>query len=559
MESKVTGVAALRLAQINKGAAFTKEERNELHLQGLLPPTVKTMQQQLDRCWRTYSVLRSPLEKYQYLRSLQERNEHLYYALISAHLAEVMPIIYIPTVGEACSNYSYLYNFPRGLSFSPENIEMAESIINEFYLQDVRMIVATDSSSILGIGDQGYGGIGVPIGKLALYTAAGGLCPFQTCPIALDVGTNRKDLLHDPLYLGVRRERLTGKPYMDVMESFVKAVKSKWPKAIIQWEDFHKDLAFSVLQRFRDEVPSFNDDIQGTGAMVLAGVLTACRNLGLQLSDQQIVISGAGAGGVGTAWILREAMMREGLTAEEARSHVMVLDSAGLLFEGRWGMEEYKLPCIQPAEIGEKFSHHGKIPTLLETVVGSKCTCLIGLSGRPGQFSEPIVRAVASNCKIPIIMPLSNPNSAAEALPIDISLWTHNSALIACGSPFADVELLYGKTIPVSQGNNAFVYPGLGAGAMVVGATKITDNMVMEAGYAVSDYCLKHSSDVKRMYPPVSELKLVGREVAKRVALQAIQDGVASDVRPGESAAEVKARVDASFWEPIYPTVVKKE
>ena len=263
MEVSVNGVAALRLPQVNKGAAFTLEERKALHLSGLLPPTVKTMEQQVERCYGAYSQIPTNIEKYQYLRHLQERNEHLYYAFLAAHLAEVMPVIYTPTVGEACRKYSYMFNFPRGLSFSVDNISNADQIVGEYHLQDIRMIVVTDSSAILGIGDQGYGGMGIPIGKLALYTAAGGVSPFQTCPITLDVGTGREDLLSDPMYLGVKMGRLTGEAYMAMMDKFVQAVQRNWPKAIIQWEDFSKDVAFEVLHRYRDVVSSFNDDIQG--------------------------------------------------------------------------------------------------------------------------------------------------------------------------------------------------------------------------------------------------------------------------------------------------------
>eukprot|EP00667_Euglena_gracilis_P005227 EG_transcript_5257 len=548
-------MAALRLPQLNKGAAFTREERDTLHLSGLLPPAVRSMKEQLEQLYRTYKTIRSPLEKYQHLRSLQERNEHLYFAFVAQHLEEVLPIIYTPTVGDACMNYSFLYHYPRGLSFSVENIDQAETILQEYHLKDVRMVVVTDSSAILGLGDQGYGGIGIPIGKLAVYTAAGGICPFQTCPIALDVGTNRADLLNDPMYLGIKMHRLTGKPYMELVGKFVKAVKKVWPKAMVQWEDLTKENAHSVSERFKDEICSFNDDIQGTGAMTLAGVLAASRKMGKKLSDQRIVVSGAGAGGTGVTRALREGMMREGLSAEEARSRVLVLDSTGLLYEGRDGMEPYKLEYAQPAAAAKAMSRSGGIPTLLETVVASKCTCLIGVSGRPGQFSEPIVRAVAANTPTPIIMPLSNPTSSAEAFPVDIVEWTDNTAIIACGSPFNDVHPLYREAVPVGQGNNAFIFPGLGAGVMVVGATKITTNMVMEAGYAVADYCCEHWPEAKRMYPPVSEMRKVSRAVAKRVALQAVKDGVASDVTPGESEHSILARVDASFWEPVYPEV----
>lgn len=551
LEVAVHGIAALRLPQINKGAAFTEEERNALGISGLLPPTVKTMDQQLQRTYRRFSAQPSPLEKYQYLRDLQERNEHLYFALIMAHLEECMPIIYTPTVGDACRKFSHMYNYPRGLSFSRKNIDQADKIVRDYFLHDIRMIVATDSSAILGIGDQGYGGIGIPIGKLALYTAAGGVSPFQTCPITLDVGTNRKDLLDDPAYLGIRHKRLVGKEYMEFMEKFVKAVKTNWPKAIIQWEDLSKDAAFSVLERFRDEVSSFNDDVQGTGAVTLGGVIVACKSLGQKLSDQRVVISGAGAGGAGVAFAIIQGMVREGLSLEEARKRVFVLDSAGLLLEGRSRMEEYKLGLTQPRSTKEWAKGGSEAPTLLETIENSKATVLLGLSGISGQFNKTIVEQMAKNAERPIIFCLSNPTANVEALPSDVFEWTDGKALVACGSPFADVNYK-GKTFPIGQGNNAFVFPGLGAGAIIAGASKITDNMIMEGALALSEYTVNNWLPHGRIYPPVSDIRKVCQYVAVKVVKQAIADGVATVNLQDQ---DIEALVANESWSPVYPHV----
>jgi len=349
LEPYVTGFLLLRLPLLNKGTAFTEEERRLLGLEGLLPPHVHTLEEQKERVYRRYRLIQSPLEKHIYLRHLQDRNEVLFYALVVDHLEEMLPILYTPTVGEAVREFSHIYRYPRGFTASTKNIDRIDEALQNVPLEDVRLIVATDSSAILGIGDQGYGGMAISIGKLTLYTAAGGVGPDKTLPVELDVGTDREDLLKDPLYLGVRHRRLRGEEYFRFLDRFVEAVRRRYPKALIQWEDFAKETAFQVLERYRKVIPSFNDDIQGTGAVALAGVLSACRLKGERLSDQVVVVYGAGAGGIGVAWALVEGMKREGLSEEEAKARVLVLDSKGLLVEGR-SMEDYKRPYAQRPE-----------------------------------------------------------------------------------------------------------------------------------------------------------------------------------------------------------------
>jgi malate dehydrogenase (oxaloacetate-decarboxylating) len=396
LEPYVTGFLLLRLPLLNKDTAFTEEERRALGLEGLLPPHVNTLEEQKERVYRRYRLQTSPLEKHIYLRNLQDRNEVLFYALLVDHLEEMLPILYTPTVGEAVREFSHIYRYPRGFTVSTKNIDRVEEALMNVPLEEVRLIVATDSSAILGIGDQGYGGMAISIGKLTLYTAVGGVGPDKTLPVELDVGTDREDLLKDPLYLGVRHKRLRGEAYYRFLDRFVEAVKKRYPKALIQWEDFSKEAAFTVLERYRKVVPSFNDDIQGTGAVALAGVLSACRLKGERLSEQVVVVYGAGAGGIGVAWALVEGMKREGLSAEEARARVLVLDSKGLLVEGR-AMEEYKKPFAQRAEriAGWRFS--GAYPNLLETVENARATVLLGLSGQGGSFTEPVARAMLQN------------------------------------------------------------------------------------------------------------------------------------------------------------------
>ena len=542
------GIALLRLVMTNKGTAFTAEERERLGLEGLLPPTVNTIDQQLERVYAGFRREPSPIAKYQYLRALQERNEILFYALLSRHMEEMLPIVYTPTVGQAVQEFNYLYQSPRGISLSPLEIDRADSVLGGFPWDDVRMIVATDSSAILGIGDQGYGGLAIPIGKLSLYTVGGGVSPFHTMPVVLDVGTDRTDLIEDPFYLGVPRRRLVGAAYEEFIEKFVQAVKKRYPRAVIQWEDLSKEAAFSVLERYRKVLPSFNDDIQGTGAVTLAGVRSASRLRGEMVKDQRVVILGAGAGGVGVATAIHQGMMRDGLSAKEAYARMFVLDSKGLLTTSR-PMEEYKQCFAHAPEDLAGWKVAGRFPNLLETIENARATVLIGLSGQPHAFREPIVRAMLANGPRPIVFPLSNPTSLCEALPEDILRWTDGAAIVATGSPFAPV-VQGGRTIQIGQGNNAFIFPGLGFGAILSDAREITDAMVMAASEALSGYTAEKHLAAGLVYPPVSELREVSMRVASAVIRQAFQDGVATSTKVTPETADVYVR--SRFWEPKY-------
>jgi malate dehydrogenase (oxaloacetate-decarboxylating) len=552
MEVYLDGIALLRLTMTNKGTAYSEAERIELGLDGLLPPQINTLEQQMDRAYKGFCDAGAPIAKYQYLRSLQERNEILFYALLERHLREMLPIVYTPTVGEAVQKYSALFQNARGISLSSGNIDRAPKVIANYAWEDVRMIVATDSSAILGIGDQGYGGIGISIGKMALYTAAGGLSPFRTMPVALDVGTERQDLLDDPSYLGVKHKRLRGADYMAFLDKFVDAVHARWPKAIIQWEDLSKESAFDVLARFRKKVPSFNDDIQGTGAVALAGVLNACKLRGESLKDQRIVIHGAGAGGVGVATALWQGMMREGLDAAAAAANIFVTDSKGLLVSDRASMEDYKRPFAQARERVRGWSE--KNPDLVETIKGAKATVLIGLSGQPGTFDEEVVRAMAKNTARPVIFPLSNPTTSAEGTPAEILWWTDGKAIVATGSPFAPVEH-DGRSIVIGQGNNAFIFPGLGLGAILCDAREITDGMVLEAAYALAEYTARRHLVSGNVYPPVEELQDASIEVATRVIARAIEEGVTDAKKCDQKTLE--ARVRSKFWRAKYLPMVR--
>ncbi len=549
----VDGIELLRLTMTNKGTAFTQEERRALRIDGLLPPAVSTLETQVGVALESLRRRVTALDKYIFLRALQERHEILFYALLERNLTELLPIVYTPTVGEAVQTFSQNYQYPRGLSFSPLNIELAVEVCLNFPWDDVRMIVATDSSAILGIGDQGYGGLAISIGKLALYTAGGGVSPMHTAPVSLDVGTERTDLHADPAYLGVRQHRLKGEEYLAFFDRFVAAVKARWPRAIIQWEDLAKESAFAVLERYRKVHPSFNDDIQGTGAVALAGVLEACRRKGTSLADERILVYGAGAGGIGVTWALWSGLQREGLTAEAAAERIFVLDSKGLLTADR-PLEEYKRPFAQPRVHLESWSYAGASPNLLETIENARITTLVGLSGQAGAFDEVCIRAVAKNTERPIIFALSNPTSICEANPADVIRWTAGKAFVATGSPFPPAEY-DGRTIPIGQGNNAFVFPGLGFGAILADAWEITDGMVLEASYALAEYVEQHHGDSDSVYPPVSELRAVSLEVAARVILAAQRDGVAR--RPPLTLAGARQLVKQRAWKAEYLPVVK--
>ncbi|MDV6375953.1 NAD-dependent malic enzyme [Deinococcus arenicola] len=541
----VTGFNLTRIPLLNKGTAFTEDERQKLNLDGLLAPQVDTLEELAGRLYADYVKIKDPLERHVFLRGLQDRNEVLFYALLAAHVEEMLPIVYTPTVGLAVQKFSQIYRYARGLTLSTNNIERAGKALANVPLNDVRIIVATDSSAILGIGDQGFGGMAISIGKLSLYTVAGGVGPDKTLPVELDVGTGRADLREDPSYLGVKHDRLKGEEYLRFVDRFVEATLERFPKAIIQWEDFSKDTAFMVLDRYRRVVPSFNDDIQGTGAVVLAGVLNACRLKGETLADQRVVISGAGAGGAGVAAAIREGMRREGLTPEQISERVFVLDSRGLLTDDRQ-MEDYKKSLATPRAFTEGWAGTG----LLDVIREGKATVLLGLSGVPNTFDEEVVKAAMANTPRPLVFPLSNPTANCEALPEDVLRWSNGAALVATGSPF-DPVTLNGETYPIGQGNNAFIFPGLGFGAILARVREITDEMVTESAYALAAYTQRLHPG--RTFPPVSELGDASLEVAVAVIKQALKNGVATEFSiRGLSDDELLEVVKAKFWQPKY-------
>ncbi len=556
LEVYVTGFLLTRIPLLNKGTAFTADERTLLDLDGLLPPHVATIEEQKERNYRRYRLLQTPLDKHIFLRDLQDRNEVLFYALLVDHLEEMMPIIYTPTVGDAVRLFSHIYRLPRGLTVSTDNIGRVEQVLENVPLEDVRLVVATDSSAILGIGDQGFGGMAISIGKLSLYTAAGGVAPDKTLPVELDVGTDREDLLNDPLYLGVRHKRLRGQAYLRFMDRFVEALKERYPKVILQWEDLSKNAAFTVLDRYRKQIPSFNDDIQGTGAVTLAGLLSAMRMKGEKLTDQRFVILGAGAGGVGVARAIKAGLMDAGLSEEEALARIFVLDSKGLLLKNRH-MEDYKLEFAHDPKVVEGWEFSGKAPGLLETIRGARATVLLGLSGQAGAFTEPVVKAMLEFSERPVIFPLSNPTSNSEAVPEDILRWTDCKAIVATGSPFPPVEC-GGKTIHIGQGNNAFVFPGIGFGAVLARAREISDRMILGAAYALDEQVGEEHFEKGLVYPEIREMREVSVHVAARVIRHAVEEELAQDERVlGLDEKGLLEFVRGRFWEPKYLPYVR--
>lgn len=538
IEVRQTGASLLRSPLTNKGTAFTASERDDLDLVGLLPSRVESLEEQVARAYGNYLHETTPLGRYQFLRRVQDTNEILFYALLSTHVREMLPIVYTPTVGEGVERFSDIFERARGLTLTLDGMDDPRSIIERHPHDDVRMIVITDSSAILGIGDQGWNGLAIAIGKLSLYTVAGGVSPFHTLPIVLDVGTDRKELLASPTYLGVKKPRVRGDEYLAFVRGAVEGIRERWPNAIVQWEDFGKDTAFDVLDAFRDDVPSFNDDIQGTGAVALSGLITATKQKGGNLSDERFLVFGAGAGGIGVARAIRGGLEREGLSREEAHARIFVVDSKGLLVEDRaGGMESFKREFARPTAPAK----------LLSAIKSAKITALLGLSGQPHTFDEHVLRAVAANSERPIIFALSNPTAACEATPTDILHFTDGRAIVATGSPF-DPVTIGGVTHIVGQGNNAFIFPGLGFGAIISGATKITDGMVAESAYALAELTLERYGARGWIYPPVEDLRDVSVRVAARVAKQAILDGVASPKTKDVDEAHVREQA----WSPRY-------
>ena len=552
-ETKDRGRAVLTNPQLNKGTAFDNAERQALGLVGLVPPAVLTLDQQATRAYAQYLAQPSDLARNVYLTALHDRNEVLFYRLVSDHLAEMMPIVYTPTVGAAIERYSYEYRRPRGVYLSVDAPEDMERALGATGLGpgDVDLIVATDAEAILGIGDWGIGGIDIAVGKLVIYTAAAGIDPNRALPVMLDVGTNRGSLLQDPLYLGNRHPRVDRESYDAFIEAYVTTASKLFPDALLHWEDFGPANARRIIDRYRDRALTFNDDIQGTGAVNLAAVMSGAKASGRPLRDHRVVVFGAGTAGMGIADQLRDAMVADGLTADEATRRFWGVDRHGLLTAGMPELRDFQVPWARPAdEVAgwERDPDLGGI-TLAEVVRQVRPTVLIGTSGQTGAFTEEIVREMAAHTDRPIILPMSNPTPLAEAVPADLLAWTDGAALVATGSPFGPVTR-GGVTYCIGQANNALVFPGLSLGIIAARAHRVTESMLTAAAEAVAAE-IDPTGPGASLLPPTERLRETSVAVAIAVACAAARDGVARE-RVG---ADIGERVRAAMWQPVYAPI----
>ncbi|EJG0886698.1 TPA: oxaloacetate-decarboxylating malate dehydrogenase [Vibrio parahaemolyticus] len=541
------GPALMATPLLNKGSAFSAEERSSFNLEGLLPETTETIQEQVERAYQQYKSFESDMDKHIYLRNIQDTNETLFYRLVQNHISEMMPIIYTPTVGAACENFSNIYRRGRGLFISYPNRDRIDDLLNNAANHNVKVIVVTDGERILGLGDQGIGGMGIPIGKLSLYTACGGISPAYTLPIVLDVGTNNPQRLADPMYMGWRHPRITGPDYDAFVEEFIQAVQRRWPDALIQFEDFAQKNAMPLLERYKDRICCFNDDIQGTAAVTVGSLLAACKAAGTQLSKQRITFLGAGSAGCGIAEAIIAQMVSEGISDEKARSQVYMVDRWGLLQEGMPNLLDFQQRLVQKHSNTKEWENEGNGFSLLDVMRNAKPTVLIGVSGAPGLFSQEVIKEMHKHCKRPIVFPLSNPTSRVEATPNDIIRWTNGEALVATGSPF-DPVVHEGRTYPIAQCNNSYIFPGIGLGVLAVNAKRVTDEMLMESSRALATCSPLAINGRGALLPPLEEIHLVSKKIAFAVAKKAIEQGVALEI----TDEALNDAIDQAFWQPVY-------
>ena len=544
------GEALLRDPLTNKGTAFTDGERADLGLDGLLPPAVSTLDQQLARVYENYRVKPTPLERYIHLASLQDRNETLFFRLLHDHIDEMLPVVYTPGVGEACQQFSHIFRRPRGLYISYEQRDKIDTILRN-HARPPAVIVVTDGERILGLGDQGVGGMGIPTGKLALYTACAGVPPSLTLPVMLDVGTDNPERLNDPLYLGLRHRRIRGRDYQDFIDRFVDAVMRVYPDAILQWEDFLKANALTQLARFRDRLCTFNDDIQGTAAVAAAGVFASLRITGQRMGDQRIVLAGAGASAQGIAHLFASALREAGVSYAEARMRICTVDSRGLVTQRRPNLEDFKAAYARPfEEVATYVCHDPGHITLEETVRNFRPTILIGTSGAPGLFTEAVVRAMAALNDRPIVFPLSNPASKCECTAEQAVRWSDGRAIVATGGQ-SDPVIHHGRTHRVGQGNNAFVFPGVGLGLWAGGVRRVTDAMFLDAARVLAQMVSPADLDQGAVYPELTRIRDCSHCVACAVIRRAVAEGHAS---PG-ILASLDETVRRAMWFPNYRPV----
>jgi len=551
IETRKTGVWLLHNPSTNHATAFGREERDQLHVRGMVPYRVTTLEEQATAAIAQIRAKTVPLEQYIGMASLHDRNEVLFYRVLVDHVAELMPVVYTPTVGEACQKFSHIYRSARGLWITPDDVHDIPRVLRNSPYHDIRLIVATDNERILGLGDQGCGGMGIPIGKLALYVAGAGIHPSKCLPISLDVGTDNPDLLADPLYLGYPKKRLRGREYDEFIEAFVRGVRQVYPRAILQWEDFHKDRAFVLLERYKRRLPSFNDDIQGTASVTVGGLLAALRLTKQKMSEQRIVFVGAGAACTGIARLCAIAMRADGADEAHIKRALFALDSHGLLHEGRTMDEPHKKELAVPHEV---MAEYGIDPSAkhapLDVIRAVKPTILVGATARANTFTEEMLVEMARHVERPVVLPLSNPTSKAECTPEQAIRWTEGRAIVATGSPFADVEH-GGKRHVIGQANNVFIFPGVGLGAAIAEAREVTTEMFHIASATLARMVSQERLDAGAIYPHQNDLRRVSFEIACAVVRYASEHDLGRRIDP----QDVEATVRAAVWDPAYVPV----
>ena len=541
------GPAFIETPLLNKGTAFSKEERTNFNLMGLLPPRYESIDEQVERAYMQYSSFQEPINKHIYLRAIQDSNETLFFKLVTQHIAEMMPIIYTPTVGDACEKFSDIYRSNRGLFISYTERDQMDEILRNATKHKVKVIVVTDGERILGLGDQGIGGMGIPIGKLSLYTACGGISPAYTMPITLDVGTNNEKLLNDPMYMGERHKRISQEEYDKFVERFIVAAQKRWPGVMIQFEDFAQPNAMPLLNRYRDRVCCFNDDIQGTAAVTVGTLLAACRKKGTKLSDQTVTFVGAGSAGCGIAEQIIMQMQAEGISESEARSKVYMIDRLGLVTDGMEGLRDFQQALAhKPSELSD-WNINGQYATLVETIQNAKPGILIGVSGVPGLFTEEAIKGMYAADAQPIVFPLSNPIKQIEARPEQVIEWTDGNAIVATGSPFGEVEYK-GKMYDIAQCNNAYIFPGIGLGVVAVGARIISDEMIMASSETLAASSPLVNTGSGALLPELVDLPSLSRKIAFNVAKVAMEQGHALTI----SDEELTERIESNYWTAQY-------
>jgi malate dehydrogenase (oxaloacetate-decarboxylating) len=541
------GPALLETPLLNKGSAFDQQERMNFNLMGLLPPRFETIDEQVARAYRQYCSFQNDINKHIYLRAIHDNNETLFFKLVQSHLAEMMPIIYTPTVGDACEQFSDIYRSSRGLFISYEDRHHIDDILRNATKNKVKVIVVTDGERILGLGDQGIGGMGIPIGKLSLYTACGGISPAYTLPVMLDVGTNNQKLLDDPMYMGARHKRIGQAEYDEFLDLFICAIKRRWPHVMLQFEDFAQPNAMPLLSRYRDQICCFNDDIQGTASVTVGTLLAACRSKGVKLSQLKVAFVGAGSAGCGIAEQIITQMVSEGLAPLQARSQVFMVDRFGLLTQGMNDLRDFQQKLVQTEVALSSWDIDGEFASLLEVMHGAKPDILIGVSGQAGLFSEEIIKAMKQHCDKPIIFPLSNPSRQVEATPSQVINWTDGNVIIATGSPFEPIEYK-GKVFPIAQCNNSYIFPGIGLGVISANINRITDEMLQVASETLAAASPLANTGEGQLLPPLTGISQLSKDIAFAVAKVAFEQGLALEL-PDD---EILAKIERNFWQPEY-------